>query len=59
MVEKEKKLYIRILVNWERVAEPNEFADGNVVLDKTKVFNVFIFEGDKCSVVGCDFAVVG
>ncbi len=37
----------------EGVAEPDEFGDRNVVLDKTKVIDVFVFEGDKCSLVGC------
>ena len=37
----------------------SKFADGNVVLDKTKIFNCFVFEGDKCGVVGCDVAMVG
>ena len=48
-----------MLIDREGVTEPNEFADGNVVLDKTEIFNVFIFEGDKCSVVLRYFSVVG
>ena len=48
-----------MLIDREGVTEPNEFRDRNVVLDKTKIFDVFIFEGNKCGVVGCDFAVIG
>jgi hypothetical protein len=46
-------------MNREGGTEPDEFADGNVVLDKTEIINVFIFEGDKCSVVLRYFSVVG
>ena len=48
-----------LLVNGERIAKPDELADGNVVLDKTKVFNMFIFESNECVVVLRYFAVVG
>ena len=48
-----------LLVNGKRIAKPDEFADGNVVLYKTEIFDVFIFEGNKGSVVLGDFAMVG
>ena len=48
-----------LLVNGERIAEPDKFTDGNIILNKTEVFNVFIFEGNKGSMVGCDFTVIG
>ena len=32
-----------LLVNGERIAEPDELGDGNIILDKTKVFDFFIF----------------
>jgi len=47
-----------MLIDREGVTEPNEFADGNVVLNKTIIFDVFIFEGDKGSVVLSNFTVV-
>ena len=48
-----------LLVNGERIAEPDKFANGNIILNKTIIFDVFIFYGDKCSVVLRHFAVVG
>ena len=48
-----------MLIDREGITEPDEFRDRNVVLDKTKIFDVFIFEGDKGSVVLRYFAVVG
>ena len=48
-----------LLVNGERRPEPNKFADGIIILNKTIIFDVLIFEGDKCGMVGCDFAVIG
>ena len=48
-----------LLVNGERIAEPDELGDGNIVLNETKVLDVFVFEGDKCGVMGCYLAVVG
>ena len=36
-----------MLIDREGVTEPDKFANGNIILNKTKVFNVFIFEGDK------------
>ena len=48
-----------LLVNGERIAEPDELGDGNIVLNETKVFDCFVFEGDKGSVVLRHFAVIG
>ena len=48
-----------LLVNGERVTEPDELGDGNIVLNETKVFDVFVFEGDKCGMVLRHFVMVG